>query len=57
VAAFNAAPVLDIVQENAPYVVFVLVYLVSFFGVANGAWGIAKLVSVILDKNKKEAEK
>ncbi|MBQ2053189.1 MAG: hypothetical protein II494_05885, partial [Bacilli bacterium] len=53
----TSIPVLDIVQENAPYVVFVLVYLVSFFGVANGAWGIAKLVRVILDKNKKEAEK
>ncbi len=53
----TSIPVLDIVQENAPYVVFVLVYLISFFGVANGAWGIAKLVRVILDKNKKEAEK
>ena len=49
-------PVLNLIQPHVPYVVFILIYQVSFYAISSGIWGVSHLIRKLDKKEEVTAE-
>lgn len=52
----TSIPILNLIQPNVPYPIFILIYISGFFGISSLAWSIAFGVRKLIEnKNKKKS--